>query len=113
MDAERHTPLIPYTADREADADQIVLAAVREFTRQGVRVTTGQRSPDYVVKQMRQAVITYGYTTHELNQAVRRLRKAGKVADVLVGKYECHHPRLGLMPTELSTELSDQVPETT
>lgn len=112
MDAERHTPLIPYTANREAYADQIVLAAVREFTRQGVRVTTGQRSPDYVVKQIRLIMMTQGCTTHELNQAVLRLRRAGKIVEAPVGRYECHHPRLGLVPAELRTELSAQASET-
>lgn len=103
--------LTPYTANREAYADQLMLAAVNAFYESGVRVTTGQRSPDYVVARMRQAVITYGYTTHELNQAVLRLRRAGKLVDVPVGKYECHHPRLGLMPVEIRAEFNGEVTE--
>ena len=101
-------PLIPCIAQREAYADQLVLLAVQEFTRQGVRVTVGQRSPDYLVKLMRQSLITQGCTTHELNQAVLRLRRAGKIVDAPLGKYECHHPRFGLVPTELRTESSTE-----
>lgn len=88
--------MIPPIPNRAEYAEALVLAAVAEFDRQGIRVTYGQGSADYVVARMRQAMIHGRLHTHDLAQAVKRLRKAGKLIVVPVGQYSNRTKLFGL-----------------
>jgi len=83
---------------RNHAADTLVQAAIEEFFRQRIRVTAGQRSPDYFVEKMRQAKISQDYTTRELNESLMRLRMAGKIVEKAVGTYANRGAMMGLAP---------------
>lgn len=83
---------------RNHAADALVQGAIEEFFRQRIRVTAGQRSPDYFVEKMRQAKINQDYTTRELNESLMRLRLAGKIVEKAVGTYSNRGAMMGLAP---------------
>lgn len=90
----------PPDQHREQLAEELVMAAAAEFDRQGIRVTFGQGSADWIVDRMRQAQITCGLYTPDLHAAVRRLRAAGKLVSVMIGRYERRQPRYTLKPAQ-------------
>ena len=73
-----------------------MLAAVEEFERQGIRICDAYGSPDWIVGRMRQARISGGLYTTDLNAAVKRLKRAGKLIKVRAGSYERRQPRYSL-----------------
>lgn len=95
----------PVDQHREQLAEELVMAAAAEFDRQGIRVCAAWRSPDWIVDRMRQAGITCGLCTWDLNAALQRLRKAGRLVNVAVGRYEWGQPRYAIKP-QLSPQLS-------
>lgn len=103
--------MIPADSNREQLAEELVLAAAAEFDRQGIRVCASYHSPDWIVDRMRQAGITCGLYTWDLNAAVHRLRKAGKLVSVMVGRYEHRQPRYALKPAQVIAQVSDKSAE--
>jgi hypothetical protein len=79
--------MIPPTPSRDQLADELVLALVGAFAALGINVTYSSSSPDYIVGRIRQACCSMGFSTTELNQAVKRLRAAGKLISVPAGRY--------------------------
>lgn len=85
--------MIPPTPYRDLLAEELVLALVAAFMALGIDVTYSSSSPDYLVGRIRQACCSMGFSTTELNQAVKRLRAAGKLISVPGGRYPSRNKR--------------------
>ena len=81
---------------RQDGADACVLNAISRLSEAGIRTTDSRTSPDYLVKRMRAMNLTSDYTPRELQDALGRLRLAGQVVEVVVGRYSNREPKMGL-----------------
>jgi hypothetical protein len=71
--------------DRAKAAEDCVLNAIETFVTQGIRVTDGKTSPDYLPKKMREGKLAGSFTPKELSGALAQLRISGRVTEGPVG----------------------------
>lgn len=91
-------------AIRKDGAIGCVLYAVRKFNEQGIRVTDGKNSPDWLPRKMREAKLAQDYTTKELAEAMAGLRLQGRLVMTKVGTYGNRTPMTGLTVAEICTK---------
>lgn len=83
--------------DRAKGAEDCVLNAIETFVAQGIRVTDGKTSPDYLPKKMREGKLAGSFAPKELSSALAQLRLSGKVTEGPVGKYGNRTSKIGLV----------------
>jgi RecA-family ATPase len=89
---------------RKEGAIGCVLFALRKFNEQGMRVTEGKNSPDYLPKVMRTAKLAQDYTQKELAEAMVGLRLDGRIKQTKVGTYPNRSPMSGLAVADWCTK---------
>lgn len=89
---------------RKEGAVSAVLFAIRKFNEQGIRVTDGRNSPDYLPRKMGEAKLSQDYTPRELAEAMVGLRLQGRVSVTKVGSYENRTPQMGLSINDICTK---------
>jgi hypothetical protein len=82
---------------RDDAAEQALLHAFAHLKAMGVIPSDGRTSPDYLPKQIAAKRLAQAHTKHEMEQAMNRLMKAGRLRRDVVGKYSNRQPRYGLV----------------
>lgn len=82
---------------RDDNAEQILLSAFDQLKGMGIVPSDARNSSDYLPKQIIAKRIAQAHTKQELEQAMNRLMKAGRLRRDVVGKYSNRQPRYGLV----------------
>jgi RecA-family ATPase len=81
-------------------AEKMITDAIKDFARQGIITSDGNRQANYIVKEMSRREMFPHRQARLIEQALFRLMETGKVRREVVGTYKNRTPREGLVVVE-------------
>ena len=81
-------------------AEKMIIDAIKDFARQGIITSDGNRQANYIVREMARRDLFPQRQARLIEQALFRLMEAGKVRREVVGTYKNRTPREGLVVVE-------------
>ena len=78
----------------------MVTDAIKDFAKQGIITSDGNRQANYIVKEMSRREMFPHRQARLIEQALFRLMETGKVRREVVGTYKNRTPREGLVVVE-------------
>lgn len=83
--------------NRDADAQACVVEGLRKLVARQIRTTHAKNTSDYLPKVMRTSGLAADFAPSELDEALAKLRLAGKIVEGVVGKYDNRTRKTGLV----------------